>query len=433
MQKKSSLTLLALTIAGFSSVSFADEVQENQAQAKGLLEDATLTLQLRNWYHDRDFKKKSIEKDWREWTQNAELQFSSGYTPGIVGFGFDAFGFEGVKLNEKHSPGDQGIPVKSNGEVKKQWGNGGGVLKGRISQTVLKYGNQRPELPVVHYDDSRTSDEDITGFLLTSAELDGLDLNVGKFTQTSGMQSTKHDAFGLDELIIAGAKYQIDDSLSVSLYGSRVESSDDEKYNRQYANINYSFDFSPIDNLELDFNIYQTKYKKDSDDYKNGDKNTIWAVAPTYTTGAHSVMLAYQQNSGDVGFAWEAEGGGAYYMPNSVFSDYNNHKEKSYHVRYGLNFDTLGAPGLGFNIGYVYGDNIENGGKKDLSESDFYTVLSYTVPSGFFKDLSLSWTHIRWRGNKEVLGGDDDSGVWNDGPKSLVDNRIKIEYPIVLL
>lgn len=60
---------------------------------------------------------------------------------------------------------------------------GGAAVKFRISNTVLKYGDQMPALPVLQYDDARLLPESFTGTLITSKEIRGLELNAGRFTQ----------------------------------------------------------------------------------------------------------------------------------------------------------------------------------------------------------------------------------------------------------
>lgn len=47
----------------------------------------------------------------------------------------------------------------------------GGVVKLRVSNTVLRYGNQFPSLPVLASDDSRLLPQAFTGTLVTSKEI----------------------------------------------------------------------------------------------------------------------------------------------------------------------------------------------------------------------------------------------------------------------
>ena len=50
----------------------------------------------------------------------------------------------------------------------------GAAIKFQVSNTVLKYGNQMPMMPVLTYDDSRLLPESFTGTLITSNEIEGL-------------------------------------------------------------------------------------------------------------------------------------------------------------------------------------------------------------------------------------------------------------------
>jgi len=419
--KKNKNTLKALTIAMLLTSSqfvFADDETDsskiiNQAESNGFAEDTSLVLGLRNWYHDRSYNKPSASKD-REWTQGIHLKFESGYTQGVVGIGFDAFALEGAKIKDKNHKDLNAVAYKNDGKPKDYWGRAGGAVKARFSSTVLKYGHLMPELPVLNYDDERTIPENFTGFLLTSQEIEGLELNLGKFSQFTSMNSVKHDDLKLSEALVAGGSYQINENLSTALYFSDIE----DTFEKKYANVSYEFALSDIDKIAADFNIYRTdydkKYKKDSD----GDRNTIWSTSATYTTGAHSIMLAYQQNSGDTGYDFGPDGGGTIWLANSVFADYNAHKERSYHVKYGIDFEEFGIKGLNAHIGYIYGENIND--VSDDKERETYTGIGYTVTNGYLKDLSISISHFEYRTNVT-------------GESHKRDNRIKIEYPLVLL
>lgn len=68
----------------------------SQSEAKGFIEDANLDLLLRNAYFNRDYKDNT--NDAKTWGQGFIATFESGFTQGTVGFGVDAFGLLGVKL-----------------------------------------------------------------------------------------------------------------------------------------------------------------------------------------------------------------------------------------------------------------------------------------------------------------------------------------------
>lgn len=63
------------------------------AQEGGFLEDAKGGLTLRNYYFNRDFRDPGAAKGKvEEWAQGFIFKFSSGYTPGLIGFGLDEIG-----------------------------------------------------------------------------------------------------------------------------------------------------------------------------------------------------------------------------------------------------------------------------------------------------------------------------------------------------
>ena len=72
----------------------------NQATAAGFIEDSKATLGLRNFYFDRDDKNTAnSNNEASEWGQGFIFNYQSGYTEGTVGFGLDAVGLVGIKLD----------------------------------------------------------------------------------------------------------------------------------------------------------------------------------------------------------------------------------------------------------------------------------------------------------------------------------------------
>jgi hypothetical protein len=242
--------------------------------------------------------------------------------------GVDGFGLLGLKLD-----GGQGDMFP--GE-RKDWndsvGQVGAAVKVRFSNTVIKYGDQMPSLPVLAYDDSRLLPQSFTGTLITSSEIEGLELNAGHFTAESPMASGARDDARLKSTDVIGGSYQFTDNLSASVYFSDVE----DVYKKKYANINWTIPLAEEQALNFDLNYYKTKYEDDTtaDGFfgngLTGDDNTIWSLAGKYSVGSHAFILAYQQNSGDVGYAYDmGDGGSAIWVANSYYSDFNNADEKS--------------------------------------------------------------------------------------------------------
>lgn len=93
---------------------------------------------------------------------------------GLVGFGVDGIAQYGVRLDGgRGKSGAGGIDFfkqEDDGRAKSDLAKFGATAKMRISNTVLSYGNQRPELPIVNADNSRLLFESFTGTMLTSKE-----------------------------------------------------------------------------------------------------------------------------------------------------------------------------------------------------------------------------------------------------------------------
>ena len=135
-------------------------------------------------------------------------------------------------------------------------------MKLRFSNTVLAYGDLRPNLPVLSHDNSRLLPESFTGTMLTSTEIEGLEFNAGTFHAQSRKSDEGRDSGGLKGIDVIGASYKFNDALSGAFYASDVE----DVLKRQYLNLNYVLPIAS-NSLTFDFNGYNTKY--DVTDNKN--------------------------------------------------------------------------------------------------------------------------------------------------------------------
>src|SRR5690606_20422446 len=158
----------------------------------------------------------------------------------------------------------------------------GGAIKFRVSDTVLKYGNQFVGSPVFSTDDSRILPETATGAYLVSNELEGLELSAGRFTALSSQTATTRDDMELKSANIVGASYSFTDNFSGALHAADVE----DFWKKYYANLNYNLPLAEEQALNFDFNIYKTDYDNEyaQDQF---DSNTIWSLAAAYNLGAH--------------------------------------------------------------------------------------------------------------------------------------------------
>ncbi len=402
MLKVQKLTLAVLIHAiGLTSV-YASE----QSEAKGFVEDAEGSVLFRNGYLYRD--KKNRVHDTSSWAQTAIFNLESGFTKGIVGFGVGAVGDLSFKIGDNKNSANNMIPRDSNGEPYDHWARGGASVKARMSNTTVRYGTQVLDLPVLASNTARLVPEYFTGVLANSREIENLELIAGKFTKDQMSDQISTDENNLDRAVVWGAKYKFNDQLNASYYG--LDSKD--KLERHYVNANYKLPLTNDSSITYDFSGYHTEWDRDAvTGYTTASNpadrsNNIWAISGTYNQNAHTVMLAYQQNTGNTGYdyAYNADGFQSIYLPNSYLSDFIGNHEKSAQVQYNLNFNDYGIPGLNWTTAFVYGWDIKTPTTDDAQEREFFNQVKYTVQSGFAKDASLRIRNSYYRASDAYQG-----------------------------
>ena len=417
--------LLALGV-----LSATQAMANDQADAKGFVEDSHLNVLARNAYISRDYK--DHKQDKAEWGQGFLGTFTSGFTQGTVGVGVDAFGIYALRLDGgRGKSGAGGIDFfkqGASGKAADDIAKAGAAVKVRVSNTVLKYGDQMPALPVLMYDNSRLMPESFTGTLLTSKEINGLEINVGRFTAESRKSAEARDSGDLKSINVFGGSYKFTDNLSASLYGSEME----DELNKQYVGVTSAIPLQDKQSLTFDFNGYRTHVKEDyaRDVLKvDGQDNKIWSLASTYAFGAHTVTLAYQSSTGEIGYPYGGyrnaggvgDGGNTILLANSYWSDFNAKDERSWQLGYGFDFGAVGIPGLTYNIAYVRGTNIDDGSDRGRgTEREIFNQAKYVVQSGPVKDLSVrlrgSWLRVSNNASEYNVGGNE--------------VRVFVDYPI---
>ncbi|MGE8457072.1 MAG: OprD family outer membrane porin, partial [Pseudomonas alloputida] len=157
------------------------------AQEGGFFEDAKGGLTLRNYYFNRDFRDPGAAKvKVEEWAQGFIFKFSSGYTPGLIGFGLDGIALFGVKLDSGGgTSGSELLPVHDDGRAADDYGRAGLAAKLRMSATELKVGELLPDIPLLRYDDGRLLPQTFRGAMLDSREIEGLSLQAGQYREVS--------------------------------------------------------------------------------------------------------------------------------------------------------------------------------------------------------------------------------------------------------
>lgn len=436
---KWSALALAVT-AGTTQLAFASA----QDESKGFVEDSKLSVLNKNYTFYRNFLNNPGGQNYRNETAHGVMaDYQSGYTQGTVGFGVDAHGMLGIKLNSGNGTNGTGLmPTGSDGRSQDDYSYAGGAVKARISNTELKYGNLMPANPVFAVGTARLFPGSAEGFQVLSSEIEGLNLEAGHFTSIrDGSASTNRDgritlSYDFGGIVDAknvdylGGSYALSDNFSVTLYGSEFE----DVWRQYYGNANYNIPLSDTQALSFDFNIYRTTDKGQS---LAGDiDNTTWSLAAAYSIGAHKFTLAHQRVNGDEPFDYlsmdGANSGDSIFLANSVqYSDFNAPNERSWQARYDLNMAEFGVPGLSFMARYITGDDIDgtkmdpngvyagNFGGDDEKHWERDLEAKYVVQEGSAKDLSFRVRQATHR----ATGFDSD----------LDEVRVIIEYPLSIL
>ncbi|MDZ5435504.1 OprD family porin [Pseudomonas fluorescens] len=436
-------SMIALAVAAGTS-QFA--VASSQDESKGFFGDQSLKLKTRFEYMNRDYKNgvsnpSSGTAGYRQDSGLSQLlTYESGFTQGTVGFGLDAMAMGSVKLDGGSGKRGNGLFANdSEGDPEKSQGKVGGAVKLRLSDTVLKYGQQFVASPVFATDDSRLLPEVATGTLLTSKEIKGLEVSAGRFTALSKQTGMARDSIGgltdedgnhgkglSDGINIFGASYAFTDNFTGAIAASDAE----EYFKKYYVNLNLTVPINDDQSLNFDLNGYKTKGDKRGDlvdaigDGTLGVDNNLWSLAAAYSLGAHKFTLAYQQSSGDNAYYYGVDGNSTIFVSNSIqISDFVGREEKSYQARYDLNMATYGVPGLSFMTRYVMGDNIKTNGLGEGKENEWNIESKYVVQEGPAKDLSFRARFANYRSN----------GAYSGYSPDVYDTRLIIEYPLSIL
>ncbi len=434
-------SVIALAVAAGTSQM---AVASSQSESKGFVEDSSFNIFNRVLYMNRDFKNGAANgasdsadpAGYREETGlGIRLLYESGFTQGTVGVGVDAHSLSSIKLDSGRGRYGTGqFAQTGDGRGEDTQTEVGGAVKFRVSDTVLKYGNQFVESPVFTTDDSRILPEVATGTLITSNEIAGLELTAGRFTALSSQTATGRDtvtgssdqdgdgiseSYTLKSANILGASYSFTDNFSGAIHASDLE----DHFKKQYINLNYNLPIAESQALNFDLNAYRTR--DDGQKLSGEIDNKIWSLAVAYSLGAHKFTVAHQRSSGDSAYAYGVDGNGTIWLANSVqYSDFDRKDERSWQVRYDLNMAQYGVPGLSFMTRYIYGDNIDTGVGEEGKEHEFNFETKYVVQEGAAKDLSFRLRSSIWRANSVQ---NDEYGA------DLNDFRLIIDYPLSVL
>ena len=414
-------------------------------QPDGFIEGSRLNVLARNFYFNRDDRKGQSSPTGNgyseAWAQGLIGKFESGFTQGTVGFGLDAFAMVGVKLDSGTGrSGGKGsfgmLPVDRDNRPEDSYSKVGGAAKLRVLDTVIKAGDVFPLTPVVAYGDSRVLPESFRGVTVQNTSLAGLSLQGGRLSgmsqpNESGMNKSFATFYAgpVDSPWIGyfGGDYQLNKHLGFSLYSSRLKDAWDQYYVGSTASYPLTEDVSLFGDVNYYKAVDEGKKRLGTFD------NNIWSARLGVKVGAHSVAVSHQRNNGDDDFDYLRQSDSIFLNNSIQYSDFNSPKERSWMVRYDLDMQAFGIPGLTFMTRYAKGSGADYSNANavymrrdaagnpltDQRRWERNIEAKYVVQAGSLKDLSLRLRQASVRS----------SAFESD----LEEVRVIIEYPLAVL
>ena len=385
-------------------------------------EDSKADLEFRNFYFNSDFRQDGAKQSKRdEWAQGLILNYQSGFTDGLVGFGVDATGLLGLKLDSGPDRQNSGLLPVGNERAPDNYSRLGAAAKVKISKSVLKVGTLMPKLPTVLPNDGRLLPQTFRGTQLTSQEINVLKFDAGRLTSNTLRNASGHEdievagkgikgAVPSDKFDFASASYKWSKNLVTGYHYANLENN----YKQHIFNVVHNFPIGKSQSFKTDL-----RYADSSNEGNSNVDNQAYGARFTYSIGGHSFGGAYQRMKGLTGFP-HLDGTDSFLVNYVMMSpDFANPEEKSWQARYDYNFAALGIPGLTFMTRYLKGDNFMRAGGVEGTEWERNTDIGYVFQSGALKNLGVKWRNGTYRSN----------GSGND----IDQNRFIVSYTLPLL
>lgn len=378
------------------------------AADKGFVEESTATLQARNYYFSRDYseiKGTNPQSRAEEWGQGFILTFKSGYTAGPVGFGVDALGMVGLKLDSSPDRVNAGLlPVNSDGRADDDYSRLGITLKAKVSKTELKVGELQPNLPVLTFSDIRLLPPSYQGVSVSSSEMSGLNMQAGHLTTTSlrneagdekmvamlgHVPQRQADSDAFDYL---GGEYSFNrKQTSINLWHSRLT----DIYSQTFIGLKHS---QPLGDWVLGANLGYFDSRENGSKKLGRIDNQAFFSLLSAKRGGHTLYAGYQAIYGDSAFprvfANITPLGNEVPTYEFAYTD-----ERSWQVRYDYDFAAAGVTGLTTTVRYIAGNNVSTGAGFKGKERERDLDIGYAFQSGFLSGLGVRVRNVMARSN----------------------------------
>ncbi|MED5609748.1 MULTISPECIES: OprD family porin [Pseudomonas] len=395
---------LSLAVLASGTLAALPQVEAGE----GLVEGASATLQARNYYFSRDYSDivgANPQSKTEEWAQGFILDFRSGYTPGPVGFGLDAIGLLGLKLDSSPERTNSGLlPVDGDGRAPDDYSRLGVALKAKVSRSELKLGELQPNLPVLPASDNRLLPPTYQGAMLASAEIPGLALQAGRLKSysvrneagTSDLQAmvgaTPYRQVESDAFNFAGGDYDFNAKRTrASLWYGQLE----DIYRQGFLGLRHS---QPAGDWVLGGNLGFYDAKEDGKRLLGNLDNRAFYALLSARRGGHTFYVGYQGMFGDDGFprVFPNVAPLGNEVPTFQFASAD---ERSWQVRHDYDFAALGIPGLSTTLRYLRGSNVDTGRGFEGRDRERDLELAYTLQGGPLAGLNIRLRNAMARSN----------------------------------
>lgn len=394
------------------------------ALADGFLEDGKASLGMRNFYMNRDFRDGAGRSKSEEWAQGLLLDYRSGYTAGTWGVGLDVLGKLGVKLDSSPERSGTGLlPVQDDGRAADSYARLDPTAKLRLSRTEMKLGALIPKLPTVQPNYGRLFPQVFQGGLLTSSELSGLTVNLGRLDEVSQRNEAGTSDLALfnrnrrfaatarsDHFYLGGVDYR----LAADWVGSYHYGQLEDVYDQHFVGLKGRTPMG-ADSLDADLRL---AVSRDAGAGRGGRiENRAFSGLLTYRMhNGNAFGVGYQRMDGDSGFPY-LDGTDPYLVDFGQYGDFAEAGESSWQLRYDYDFAPLGLPGLSFMARYFSGDDAEpttGGGSREWERN---CDIKYVLQGGPLKGLGLIWRNATYR---------------SEFSRNVDENRVYLSYELAL-
>jgi hypothetical protein len=365
-----------------------------ELMAQGFFEDSQGKLTLRNYYFNDGYRDGG--EDRREWAQGFLLNLQSGYTEGTVGFGLDALGLAGLKLDSSPTYAGTGLlPVHDDGHAADGFSSLGITAKMRIGETVIQTGNQMPKIPVLVYNDGRLLPQTFRGTQVEYSGVRDLYLHSGrldKFKQRNSTDSVDLYPQGYTgdkgtDFDFAGVSYTFTPNLSSRWYYGEMR----EFYRQQFFGLVHKLPLGS-GSLTSDLRYF---ISDDAGEARNGAVDAdMFSGLFTYRLGGHALGLGYQKVSGDTALPYTS-GSSVYSFSNASVSKFIQAGERTWMLRYDYDFAAF-VPGLSLMTRYYKGENGDYKGR-EVREWESDTILRYVIQSSALKGVGIEVRKATYR------------------------------------